>query len=76
MLLELLGFSLMLSVRSLELFAAAAVCCQLLNCLLLRIGADEECLPRLRRHLAVTVFFCLLLAAGVLILRRYGGRRI
>lgn len=73
LLLELLGFSLMLSVRSLELFAAAAVCCQLLNCLLLRIGADEECLPRLRRHLAVTVFFCLLLAAGVLILRRYGG---
>lgn len=73
LLLELLGFSLMLSARSLELFAAAAVCCQLLNCLLLRIGADEECLPRLHRHLAVTMFFCLLLAAGVLVLRRYGG---
>ncbi len=71
LLLELLCFSLMLSARSLELLAAAAVCCQMLNYPLLKTGADEECLPSFRRYLAAAVFFSLLLTAGVLMLRYF-----
>lgn len=65
LLLNLLGFSLMLSARSLPALAAAAVYCQLLNYPLLKTDAEEEALPQFRRYLVWTLLFCLLLAGGV-----------